>query len=302
MIELKAYAKINLGLEVAGLREDGYHLVRLVMQTLDLYDTITIKKNTAQKNEIEMEILPGDEENAFNIAALPTDDGNLCIRAAKALLSDAGVNAGIRIELKKKIPFEAGLGGGSSDAACVLRGVNELLSLGYTNRRLEKIAVEIGADVPYLLYGGSMLCEGIGEKLSQIDSKLPEVYVVLVKPDFGAQTGGIYSAYDSLKEPFHPDIDGLAASMEKGDLKGLCALCGNALEEVTAGKHPMIYEIEDEMKKAGALAAKMTGSGPTVYGIFSDEDKANEAKSLLKESFNGCFVAKHQFVRGSFKL
>ncbi|MBR1627963.1 MAG: hypothetical protein IJ679_01685, partial [Lachnospiraceae bacterium] len=266
MISERAYAKVNLGLDVLGRREDGYHLVRLVMQTIDLYDSLTLEQCPEAEGEISLSIVPGDagfgsdgeqgnvsfepngeagdavfEPNgeagdavfgsngeardavfesghatgagALDVSALPTDDRNLCVRAARALLEDAGRSDGIRIELVKRIPFEAGLGGGSTDAAAVLRGVNELLHLDYTNEKLAEIGLKIGADVPYLVYGGCFLAEGIGERLTRVDSRAKEVSLLLVKPDFGAGTGGIYGAFDALPDPFHPDIDGLIGAL-----------------------------------------------------------------------------------------
>ena len=219
-------------------------------------------------------------------SSLPIDDSNLCIKAARALLADAGCRKGVHITLIKRVPFEAGLGGGSADAAAVLNGLNELLGLSYTKEKLAEIGLSVGADVP----------EGIGERITPIEAAVEDVSVLLVKPDFGAATGGIYSAFDALSDPLHPDIDGLIRALCAGDLPQAAGKMGNALEGVTAASHPEMEEIKEEIKKAGALAAAMTGSGPTIFGLFSDADLCRQAAALLFEAHRDWFVCECGFT------
>ena len=286
MISLEAYAKINIGLDVTGQREDGYHLVRMVMQSIGLSDTVTIEKRDGE--EVCLTIAAG--EDGPDISTLPTDDGNLCVRAAKALLEDARIQEGLAIHLVKRIPSEAGLGGGSADAAAVLRGVNQVFHLGYTKERLVEIGLRLGADIPFCIYGGTMLAEGIGEVLTPIEPPLRDVYLLLIKPGYGESTGGIYTALDALADPMHPDIDTMAEAIRQGDLYRLGCTMGNILEEVVFEKSPDLRKIKEDITKAGSLGALMSGSGATVYGVFQEKAKAEQAALAMKEKYNGYFI------------
>lgn len=327
MVTLDAHAKINLGLDVLGRRADGYHEVRMVMQTLDLCDTVTLdvisgadagartagerqakagnaKRTVSEgkadergtvgqfemKNNIHLTITSDDP--MIDVSLLPTDGRNLCVKAVEALLADAGVRASVDIHLVKRIPFEAGLAGGSTDAAAVLKGLNELLDLHYTNEELAEIGVKLGADVPYCIYGGAMLAEGIGEELTVIEPSVPALPVLLVKPDFGISTGGIYDRLDAVERPTHPDIDGLLEAVRSGKPRQIAGRLGNILEEVTVAENPKLQEIKTGLVKYGALGALMTGSGPTVFGVFADEETMGAAEVELKKKYNGYFISK----------
>ena len=284
---IDAYAKINLGLDVVGRREDGYHEVRMVMQTVALCDTLTLAVQDSG-GDIQLEI--ASEHPRIDASLLPTDDRNLCVRAAKVLLKDANTERGIDISLTKRIPFEAGLAGGSTDAAAVLVGLNKLLNLHYTNEQLAAIGVRLGADIPYCIYGGTMLAEGIGEVLTPVEPFLPPMPVVLVKPDFGIATGAIYTALDERKHLTHPPIDALAASIREQDKKGVAAHLGNVLEDVSVPDNPLISEIKDRLNSCDALASRMTGSGPTVFGLFADDEAANSAARRLGQLYPDYFI------------
>ena len=296
MMELTANAKINLGLDVLARREDGYHEVRMVMQTLALHDTLTLellseagdRSGNSGESTVRLTIASGDP--AIDVSPLPVDDRNLCVKAAKELLADAGANADIAIHLTKCIPFEAGLAGGSTDAAAVLIGINELLNLQYTNEDLAKVGVRLGADIPYCIYGGTMLAEGIGEKLTAVEPGVSELPVLLVKPDFGVSTGGIYGRLDAIESPRHPDIDGLLGAIRSKEPREIAGHLGNVLEEVTIAEHPKIEEIKTRLERYGALGALMTGSGPTVFGVFGDEKTMTAAKHRMKEKYNDYYI------------
>ncbi len=290
MKTVEAYAKVNLGLDVIGTREDGYHLVRLVMQTIDLHDTLMFKE---AHEGVSLSIMAETKEKGgkeLDVSSLPSDGRNLCVKAARLLMEDAKVDRGVDITLVKRVPFEAGLGGGSADAAAVLNGLNEWWELGYAKERLAALGLKVGADVPYLVYGGSMLAEGIGERLTPLSFAHAGMRVLLAKPSFGAATGEIYGAFDACSDPIHPDIDQLIETMAGISKEDFCASLGNALEAVTAAKHPLIKDLEKEMKKAGALAAMMTGSGPTVFGLFDDETTMKEAYQLISVAYPECLL------------
>ena len=258
-IELKAYAKINLGLDVTGRRDDGYHLVRMVMQTVDIFDVLKIKKRD-------------DDRITFSCTdpTLETDD-NLCVKAAKLFQKESGLRCGVDIFLEKNNPVAAGMGGGSTDAAAVLRGMNEIFAPGLLRETLYDIALKIGADVPFCIKGGCALCEGIGEVLTPI-SGMRDIPVLIARPDVQVSTAGIYTKLDAIGDFKHPDIDGMIKAVESGDMVSLGAKLGNVLEAVTAAEVDVISLIESIMIKNGALGSRMTGSGPTVFGLFPDED------------------------------
>lgn len=268
-MKLKALAKINLGLDVTGIREDGYHEVRMIMQTIHLYDQIRI-------HELQR---PGIKVKT-NLYYLPVNEDNLVYKAAQLLMDEFHVTKGLSINLKKFIPVAAGMAGGSTDAAAVMVGVNRLFRLGLTREELMVRGVKIGADVPYCIMRGTALAEGIGEKLTQLPP-MPDSYILIAKPGIHVSTKFVYTNLDAQEVLEHPDIDGQVEALKRGDLKTLAALCGNVLENVTIPQYPVIEEIKMVMKNCGALNAMMSGSGPTVFGIFEDKKAAKIAYDKL---------------------
>lgn len=267
-IRVKAYAKVNLGLDVIRRRTDGYHEVKMIMQTIDLYDDLNISKTKDQKISI-----------TSNLKFLPVDENNLVYKAAKLFLDTCKISEGIAVDLKKHIPVAAGMAGGSSDAAAVLYGMNTLFQTGLTISRLMELGVKIGADVPYCLMQGTALAEGIGEKLTEIPSMI-ECPILVAKPGIHVSTAFVYGNL-KLENIVHPDIDAQIAAIKAEDLKKTADCMGNVLESVTISKYPVVEEIKDCMKENGALNAMMSGSGPTVFGLFEDEKTAKTAYQTL---------------------
>lgn len=270
-IELKALAKINLGLDVLGKRENGYHDVRMVMQSVYLYDEVRMEKTDTQETEVKT-----------NLPYLPVGEGNLAWKAARLMQEECGAGTGVRITLNKHIPVAAGLAGGSADAAAVLFGMNRLFGLRLSQRQLMDLGVKLGADVPYCVRRGTMLAEGIGEQLSPLPN-MPKCTVLLAKPPVNVSTKMVYEALDSEKIVEHPDIDGIITGLKNSDLKTVASSMGNVLEKVTIPLYPVIEEIKNEMKKAGALNAMMSGSGPTVFGLFENRAAAKAAQKMIRE-------------------
>ena len=271
-MRLRALAKINLGLDILGKREDGYHEVRMIMQTIQMYDVLEMNK----KN------IPGISL-AVNYPFIPTDERNLVYKAAKLLMDEFQVEEGVSIHLDKFIPVAAGMAGGSSDAAAALVGINRLFRLGLTERDLMERAVNIGADVPYCVMRGTALAEGIGEKLTRI-ARMPQCYVLVGKPGINVSTKAAYESLKLDQIQTHPDIDGMVRDIENSDLYSMVNKMGNVFEPGIIGKYPVIREIKDLMEEHGALKAMMSGSGPTVFGIFDDKKKMEEAAAVLRES------------------
>lgn len=272
VIHLKALAKINLGLDVIGIREDGYHLVRMIMQTVDLFDWVTIRKSDREGIAL-----------STNLNFLPTDEHNIAYQAAKLLKQDFGQIGGVELRIHKCIPVAAGMAGGSTDAAAVLYGMNQLYHLGLPMHRLMEYGLKLGADVPYCLLRGTALAEGIGEKLTRL-APMPDCYILIAKPPVSVSTKLVYQTLDALEEPPHPPIDAQIQALEAQDLTALAMNMGNVLEGVTVPMHPEIVQIKEMMEAQGAAAAMMSGSGPTVFGIFSEEAKAYEAKTKIRNS------------------
>lgn len=271
-MELKALGKINLGLDVLGRRENGYHDVRMVMQTLYLYDQITIEKT--EKPGIEL---------STNLFYLPVNENNLAYRAADLLMQEFGVEEGVKITLEKHIPVAAGMAGGSSNAAAVLYGINRMFSLGLSQEELMERGVKLGADVPYCIMRGTVLAEGIGELLTPLPA-MPRCTVLVAKPPISVSTKLVYEKLDAHEIENHPDIDGVLEGLERQDLKKIASSMGNVLERVTVEEYPVIEEIKEMMKENGAFNAMMSGSGPTVFGLYSDKRMAKEAAQKIKES------------------
>lgn len=266
----KAYAKINLGLDVLGRMPDGYHEVKMVMQTVGIYDELTFEKSD------EGIVITTDS------GELPVNEDNLIYKAAKLLMQKYGINAGVKINLKKNIPIAAGMAGGSTDAASTLKGINELFQLGCTEDELKEIGVKIGADVPYCVMGGTALAEGIGEKLTALE-KAPQCVLLVAKPEINVSTKYVYEKLDALDSYEHPDIDGMVRAISGGDLNGIVSRLGNVLEAVTIPAHPVINDIKDVMLESGAMGSMMSGSGPTVFGIYNDRADAVTASKKIKE-------------------
>ena len=271
-ISLKALAKINLGLDVLGKREDGYHEVRMVMQTIHLYDRVEIKKTRSPHIHVET-----------NLYYLPVNEDNLVYRAAKLMKDEFQSKEGVRIVLQKFIPVAAGLAGGSSDAAAVLVGMNRIFNLGLKQNKLMELGLKIGADVPFCIMRGTALAEGIGEKLTALPP-MPKCPVLIAKPAISVSTKAVYEGlklYDGME---HPDIDGVMEGIQQKDLKGVASHMGNILETVTIPMYPVIEDIKKLMLENGALNAMMSGSGPTVFGLFPNEKEIRRAYEALKQS------------------
>lgn len=270
-LELKALGKINLGLDVLGRRENGYHDVRMVMQTLYLYDQITITKKDT----------PGIDLKT-NLFYLPVDENNLAYRAAKLLMDEFGIKEGVSIYLDKHIPVAAGMAGGSSNAAAVLFGINRMFELGLSQQELMDRGVTLGADVPYCIMRGTVLAEGIGEILTPLPA-LPKCYVLIAKPPISVSTKLVYEKLDSHEIETHPDIDGIIDGLNAQDIYKVADCMGNVLEKVTIEEYPVIEKIKNAMKAEGALNAMMSGSGPTVFGIFDNKHLARKAADKIRK-------------------
>lgn len=281
-IELKALGKINLGLDVLGRRENGYHDVRMVMQTLYLYDNVTLIKKEEPGIEIES-----------NLYFLPKDSGNIAWKAANLLMEEFHIPGGIKIILNKYIPVAAGMAGGSSNAAAVLYGMNKMYKLGLSQQELMDRGVKLGADVPYCIMRGTVLAEGIGEILSPLPP-MPKCQVLIAKPPVSVSTKAVYEAIDSKEIADHPDIDGILEGLKNQDLDKIASSMGNVLEKVTIDMHPEIAQIKNCMLENGAVGAMMSGSGPTVFGIFRDRATAQKAYDKVKEQG----IAKQVYVAG----
>jgi 4-diphosphocytidyl-2-C-methyl-D-erythritol kinase len=271
-MRLRAFAKINLGLDILRKREDGYHEVRMIMQTIQMYDVLEMKK--VQKPGISLSV---------NYPYIPSDERNLVYKAAKLLMDEFQVKEGVDIRLEKFIPVAAGMAGGSSDAAAAMVGINHLFKLGLSEKDLMDRAVNIGADVPYCIMRGTALAEGIGEKLTRI-AQVPDCYVLIGKPGIGVSTKTAYESLQLDKIQSHPDIDGMIRDIENGNLLAMTDKMGNVFESGIIGKYPVIGEIKDLMEANGALKAMMSGSGPTVFGIFDDREKMEAAAAVLRQS------------------
>lgn len=282
---LKAYGKINLGLDVLRKREDGYHEVRMIMQTVGLYDKI----------DIYLKETPGIEVET-NLFYLPVNENNLVHKAAKLLMDEFHVPHGISIHLKKFIPVSAGMAGGSSDAAAVLFGVNKMFQLGLSTKQLMERGVKIGADVPYCIIRGTALSEGIGEILTPLPP-MPQCQVLIAKPGISVSTKFVYEHLDAagLKKEDHPNIDAIIEGIKDHDIYQVAAGLGNVLETVTISEYPVIARLKNRMKELGAVNSLMSGSGPTVFGIFTSPAAASNAYEELRYG-EGAKLAKQVYL------
>lgn len=271
-MRLRAFAKINLGLDILGKRDDGYHEVRMIMQTIQMYDVLDIRRS--ERPGISL---------ISNFPFVPNDERNLVYKAAKLLMDEFHINEGISVKLDKFIPVSAGMAGGSTDAAAALVGVNRLFDLKLTEKDLMERGVKIGADVPYCIMRGTALAEGIGEKLTRIP-QIPKCGILIGKPAVNVSTKMAYESLNLSEITDHPDIDGIMEALKKDDLYGVTSRMKNVFEPGIIARYPVIQKIKDVMESHGALKALMSGSGPTVFGVFDDDGKLEEAAAALRES------------------
>lgn len=278
-LKINAYAKVNLGLDVVRRMENGYHEVKMVMQTVGICDILTLTKR-------EQGIVVTTDNGE-----VPGDEHNLIYKAARLLAEHCRLTEGVAIHLEKRIPIAAGMAGGSADAAATLKGMNELFGLGLSGEELQKLGVKLGADIPYCILGGTALAEGIGEKLT-ILPHAPECFLLVAKPDINVSTKYVYENLKLSEIDRHPDIDGMVAAIRAGSLTGIVERMENVLESVTEKQYPVITALKQFMEENGALKALMSGSGPTVFGIYGEEEKALAAK----EALDRMHLAKQVFV------
>ena len=266
----KAYAKVNIGLDVLRRRTDGYHEVRMIMQTVDIFDELIIEKREQAGIELQTDN-----------SKLPLDGNNLVCKAAELLFRERNITEGVKVTLTKRIPIAAGMAGGSSDAAAAMRGLNELFEMGYSISQLQQLGVTLGADIPYCIAGGTMLSEGIGEILTPLPAP-PACHLVVAKPDIDVSTGFVYGNLHADSLDYHPDIDGMIEALKNGSMKGIADRLGNVLETVTVKEYPVIDRIKETLRAEGAENALMSGSGPTVFGIFGQKETAEAAAAEVR--------------------
>lgn len=276
-LNIKSYAKINLTLDVLRRRADGYHEVKMIMQTVGLHDEVRVSK---RESGIEL---------YTDLSYIPTDERNLAVRAAQLFFEKTGIAGGAHIVLKKNIPVAAGLAGGSGNAAAVLRALNRLYHAELTADELAAIGVNIGADVPYCIVGGTMLAEGIGEKLTALPP-MPHCFAVLVKPELSVSTKKVYEALDLKQVREHPDTNGVIGALEMGNAKEIAIRMYNVLQQVTEQMHPEITEIRSRLLGYGATGAIMSGSGPTVFGVFEQKEAAERAYRAMRQCYSETFL------------
>lgn len=272
-------AKINIGLDVVRKREDGYHDLRMIMQTVTLFDTLTF--DIKDGNNVSM---------TCTDSSLPVDSGNLVIKAVNLLKEEFNIKADIAVHLEKKIPVAAGMAGGSSDAAAAFMAVNDIFELGLSKQELMKRAVKLGADIPYCIMQGTALSEGIGDILTPV-SPLRDIYVLIATPDIDVSTGFVYGSLKLDDTTFHPDIDSIVNAMADNDAHEVGRLLGNVLETVTIPAYPVIDDLKSLMLKHGAVGSLMSGSGPTVFGIYEDMNTAHKAAEACRKLYEGIFCA-----------
>lgn len=286
---IKAYAKINLGLDVVRKRADGYHDVKMIMQTIDVFDTLDIKLGIENGENIvslgglgKISVVCGDEN-------VPCGETNLVCKSAKAFLEYTGKKADISVKIEKNIPVGAGLAGGSTDAAAVLRALNVLLKTDLSDTELMKIAKNIGADVPFCVVGNTYLAEGIGEILTPVKSNI-KFDILLVKPPFSVSTPSVYKLLALDENTTHPDIDKIKNALEDGNVSVIYENLGNTLEDVTLKMYGEVGKIKENLKNLGASAVLMSGSGPSVFAIFDDRQKLDGAYKIMKEKYKQTYL------------
>ncbi len=273
----RAYAKINLSLDVMGTLENGYHEVKMVMQTVSLYDLVTVTK------------IDDGIEVSTNLPFLPTDKNNLAYKAAVEFFNYTKIKPCVHINISKRIPVGAGLAGGSSNASAVLKALNKLFDTKLSLKKLCELGVKIGADVPYCILGGTRLAEGIGEKLSPLP-KIPSCHILLVKPSFSISTKDVYNKIDSIKDYRHPETDRLIEGICEKNIDKIASSMGNVLEEVSLSDYPVLSTLKEELRELGAIGSQMSGSGPTVFGIFKNAEDAKKAKETLWGKYKTVYI------------
>lgn len=279
-MKIKAYAKINISLDIVGKREsDGYHLLKMIMQNIDLYDEISIEK---QKEDITI---------SCNKSYVPTDSRNLAYKAASLFKNTYNIEDGVHIDIVKNIPVSAGLAGGSTDAAAVLKLMNKMFNVNASNEELMELGLKLGADIPYCINGGTALCEGIGEKITPLPHFKDKI-LVLVKPSFGVSTKEVYKAFNLDKVRIHPKTENLIEAMEQDNLYYVANNMKNLLENVTLRKHNILIKIKEDMNKYGAVGSMMSGSGPSVFAFFDDMLKAQRCYEKMKENHREVFLTR----------
>lgn len=278
-IAVKAFAKINLSLDVLGKKPNGYHEVKMVMQTVSLYDLVELEKTFSGINL------------SCSLKFLPCGPENLAYKAAEAFFQKTSIPGGVNIHLKKHIPVGAGLAGGSTDAAAVLTGLNTLFDAHLSTKTLCEMAEPLGADVPYCIIGGTRLAEGIGENLSALPP-MPPCYIVLVKPSFSISTKWAYENIDSCPDIVHPPTDKLIDALKNRDINAICQNMGNVLEDVSISAYPVLSQVKSDLVSLGAIGAQMSGSGPTVFGIFDNAEKALAAKDILWKKYKTAYMCR----------
>lgn len=269
-IRLKAYGKINLGLDVLGRRSDGYHEVKMIMQSVKLFDNLIMTKTNNPGITIKT-----------NLGFLPTNENNLVYKAISVLREEFNIKEGVNVELNKYIPVAAGMAGGSADCAAALYGMNLLFELGLSKQDLMDRGVKLGADVPYCILRGTALSEGIGEVLSKLPA-MPKCYILIAKPPINVSTKLVYEKLDAQLINSHPNIDGIITGLEEGNIHEIADNMGNILEVVTVKEYPIIDDIKKAMIELGAINSLMSGSGPTVFGLFEDISIAKKAAKVIR--------------------
>ena len=291
-IHKKAYAKINLCLDVLRRRDDGYHDLRMIMQNVGIYDELEF---ICFDNMEEKRQLLGEQYDTEKISmeankpGIPVDDKNLIIKAVKLLYDTYGLSNPIHVRLVKNIPVEAGMAGGSTDCAATFHAVNELFDLKLDSLSLRQHGVKLGADVPYCILGQTALSEGIGDILTPVEP-LADCHILVAKPPVSVSTGMVYKNLKLDESVKHPDVNGMLESLVQKDVSGVAGLMGNVLETVTARLHPEIEEMKNDMIENGAINALMSGSGPTVFGIFTDMELAKKAEASIKKYTQEIFL------------
>lgn len=278
-MKIKAYGKVNISLDVVGKREDGYHLLSMIMQNIDLYDEIEVEK---QQCGIILEC---------NKSYVPVDNRNLAYKAAEIFKERYDIVDGVKINIEKNIPVSAGLAGGSTDAAAVLKVMNKLFNVNATEEELMELGLKLGADIPYCIHGGTALCEGIGEIITPIKPFRDKI-VVLVKPAFGVSTKEVYKNFNLEKVKQHPKTAEIINAIENDDLNFVASNMKNLLENVTLRKHKILIKIKEEMNDCGAINSMMSGSGPTVFAFFDDMLKAQRCFEKMKKKYSDVFITR----------
>ncbi len=276
---IKAYAKINISLDVVGERDDGYHLLEMIMQNIELYDLLMLERC---RRGIDIQC---------NKSYIPLDERNLAYKAAELFIDTYNIREGVSVNITKNIPVSAGLAGGSTDAAAVLVAMNKIYDINADYDELSKLGLKIGADVPYCIKGGTAFCEGIGEKITKLKPFKGHI-LVLVKPNFGVSTKEVYKSLDIDKIYKHPDTINIIRAMEEDDIRYVSENMKNVLENVTLKKHTILKEIKEKMLRHGSLGSMMSGSGPTIFGFFDDILKAQRCYDYFKEKFTEVYITR----------